>query len=107
MTRVSEFADWRPRILVTAPLRGEGLDRLKAMADLVYDPWIDQQPLRLYSSQQLAERLTAEDADALIVESDMVGPEVFRCPIRFVASTRGDPVNVDMAAANEAGVPVV
>lgn len=107
MTRASEFAGWRPKALVTAPLRGEGLDRLSAMADLVYDPWIDQHPLRMYNSAQLAERLTAEGADALVVESDLVGSEVFETGVRFVAATRGDPVNVDIPAAKAAGVPVI
>lgn len=96
-----------PRTLVTAPLRGEGLDRLRAMADVVYDPWIDQQPLRMYSSEQLAARLDSEGAEALIVESDFVGPEVFARPLRLVAATRGDPNNVDLDAATAAGVPVL
>ena len=107
MTRASEFAGWRPRILVTAPLRGEGLERLSAMSDLIYDPWIEQHPLRIYSSPQLAERLSIEGADALVVESDMVGPEVLDLPLKFVAATRADPVNVDLAAATKVGVPVV
>lgn len=107
MTQASEFAGWRPRILVTAPLRGEGLERLQQMAEVVYDPWIDQQPLRMYNSAQLAERLAAENADALVVESDLVGEEVFKAGVRFVAATRADPVNVDVQAATDAGVPVV
>jgi D-3-phosphoglycerate dehydrogenase / 2-oxoglutarate reductase len=107
MTRASDFAGWRPRVLVTAPLRGEGFDRLQQMADVVYDPWIEQHPLRIYNSAQLAERIKAERADALIVESDLVGPEVFDSGVRFVAATRGDPVNVDVAAAKEAAVPIV
>ena len=97
----------RPRALVTAPLRGEGLDRLQRLADLVHEPWIDQQPLRMLNSQQLRDRLDAEDADILIVETDFVGPEVFSRPVRVVASTRGDPNNVDVAAATAAGVPVI
>lgn len=107
MTRASDFAGWRPKILVTAPLRGEGLDRLRQMADVIYDPWIEQQPLRMYNSAQLAERLTEEGADALIVESDLVGDEVFKTGVRFVAATRADPVNVELEAARHAGVPVV
>jgi D-3-phosphoglycerate dehydrogenase len=97
----------RPRALVTAPLRGEGYDRLTGMADVVYDPWIDQQPLRMYSSAQLAARLEEEEADVLVVEADAVGAEVFQRKLRAVASTRGDPNNVDVAAATAAGVPVL
>jgi D-3-phosphoglycerate dehydrogenase len=77
------------------------------MADVIYDPWIDHNPLRMYNSAQLAERLTAEGADALVVESDFVGPEVFDTGVRFVAATRADPVNVDIPAATKANVPIV
>jgi D-3-phosphoglycerate dehydrogenase len=107
MTRTSESLGERPRILVTAPLRGEGLERLSRLADVVYDPWIDQFPLRMYNSQQLAERVTREGAVGLVVESDFVAREVFETGVRFVAATRADPNNVDIAAATEAGVPVI
>ena len=107
MTRASGFAGWRPRVLVTAPLRGEGLERLRQMADVIYDPWIEQHPLRMYNSVQLADRLIAERADALVVESDLVGPEVCKTGVRFVAATRADPVNVEIPAATDAGIPVV
>ena len=47
----------RPKALVTAPFRGEGLEKLRRIADVVYDPWIEQQPLRIYNADQLAERI--------------------------------------------------
>ncbi|HZT67852.1 MAG TPA: NAD(P)-dependent oxidoreductase [Acidimicrobiales bacterium] len=97
----------RPRALVTSPLRGEGFDRIRQLVDVVYEPWIDQTPLRMYSSSQLAERIDAEGADVLIVETDSVKGEVFERPLRFVGCTRGDPNNVDLQAATAAGVPVV
>ncbi len=97
----------RPRLLVTAPLRGEGFERLGQLADLVYDPWIDQHPLRIYSSVQLAERIAAEGAEALVVETDFVGPEVLAHPLIAIAATRADPVNVDLPAAREAGIPIL
>lgn len=97
----------RPKALVTAPLRGEGLARLQEMVDVVYDPWIDQNPLRMYSSAQLAERAASEQADIVVVEADIVGREVFERPLMAVAATRADPVNVDIAAATSAGVPVL
>ncbi len=95
------------RALVTAPLRGAGLDKLRRLADVVYDPWIDQTPLRIYSAEQLAERISAERADVVVVESDSVAGPVFELGLRAVASTRGDPNNVDVAAATAAGVPVL
>jgi D-3-phosphoglycerate dehydrogenase len=95
------------RALVTAPLRGDGFDKLRGLADVVYDPWIDQTPLRIYSAEQLAERAAAENANVLVVESDSVGGPVFDLPLTAVASTRGDPNNVDVAAATRAGIPVL
>jgi D-3-phosphoglycerate dehydrogenase len=80
---------------------------LGRLADLVYDPWIDQHPLRIYSSAQLAARIVEEGAEALVVEVDFVGAEVLAHPLIAVAATRADPVNVDLPAAREAGVPVL
>lgn len=92
---------------MTAPLRGDGFAKLQQLADVVYDPWIDQTPLRIYSAEQLAERAVAENANVLVVESDSVKGPVFELPLLAVASTRGDPNNVDVAAATTAGVPVL
>jgi D-3-phosphoglycerate dehydrogenase len=95
------------RALVTAPLRGPGFDKLRELADVVYDPWIDQTPLRIYTAEQLAERASSENADVLVVESDSVGGPVFDLPLRAIASTRGDPNNVDVPGATGAGIPVL
>jgi D-3-phosphoglycerate dehydrogenase / 2-oxoglutarate reductase len=92
---------------VTAPLRGPGFDKLRQLADVVYDPWIDQTPLRIYSAEQLAERITQERADVVVVESDSVSGPVFELDLRAIASTRGDPNNVDIAGALAAGIPVL
>jgi D-3-phosphoglycerate dehydrogenase len=97
----------RLRALVTAPLRGEGFDKLRHLVDVVYDPWIEQRPLRIYTAEQLAERAVAERADVLVVESDSVSGAVFELPLRAVASTRGDPNNVDIAGATAARIPVL
>jgi D-3-phosphoglycerate dehydrogenase len=95
------------RALVTAPLRGAGLAKLRALTDVVYDPWIDQRPLRIYTAEQLADRVRAEHADVVVVESDSVAGPVFELGLRAVASTRGDPNNVDVSAASAAGIPVL
>ena len=97
----------RPKALVTAPFRGEGLDTLERLADVVYDPWIEQQPLRIYNSEQLAERIEAEDANVVVVESDSVKGPVLDLPLVAVGSCRGDPNNVDVAAATARGIPVL
>jgi D-3-phosphoglycerate dehydrogenase len=101
------FVTSKPRALVTAPLRGPGFDKLRQLADVTYDPWIEQRPLRIYSAEQLAERITAESADVLVVEADSVRAPVFGLGLRAIASTRGDPNNVDVPAATAAGVPVL
>jgi D-3-phosphoglycerate dehydrogenase len=93
--------------LVTAPLRGPGFAKLRQLADVVYDPWIDQKPLRIYSAEQLAERIIAEAADVVVVESDSVRGPVVGLGLRAIASTRGDPNNVDIDGATAAGIPVL
>ena len=97
----------RPKALVTAPFRGEGMETLQSLAEVVYDPWIEQVPLRLYDGEKLAARLEAEGADILIVESDFVNGPVFDLSLRLIGSCRGDPNNVDIAAATKAGIPVL
>src|SRR5437588_11776478 len=93
--------------LVTAPFRGEGLAILESLAAVVLDPWIDQRPIRLYNAEQLAERVRAEGADLLVVESDFVSGPVFETGVRAIGSCRGDPNNVDIAGATAAGIPVL
>ncbi len=97
----------RPKALVTAPFRGEGMDTLQSVADVIYDPWIEQSPIRLYDGEKLAARIKEEGADVLIVESDFVNGPVFDLPLRLIGSCRGDPNNVDVAAATKAGIPVL
>jgi D-3-phosphoglycerate dehydrogenase len=94
-------------IFSTAPLRGEGLDRLRALGTVVVDPWIDHEPLRLYNSEQLAERAAAEGATVLICEADSCKGPVLELPLAAIGSTRGDPTNVDLAGATAAGIPVL
>jgi D-3-phosphoglycerate dehydrogenase / 2-oxoglutarate reductase len=98
----------RPRALVTAPVRGPGLELLADLADLVVDPWIDHSPLRIYNADQLAERARAEQATILVVEADQCGGPVFELPgLLAVASCRGEPNNVDVPGATAAGIPVL
>ena len=83
------------------------MDTLRQLADVVYDPWIDQSPLRIYNADQLAERISAEDADVVVVESDSVSGPVFDLGLRAVVATRGDPTNVDVDGATAARIPVL
>jgi D-3-phosphoglycerate dehydrogenase len=97
----------RPKALVTAPFRGEGLERLRALADVVLDPWIDHYPLRMYRAEQLAERASKEGANLIVCESDRCAGPVFELPLLAIGSCRGDPTNVDIAGATAAGIPVL
>ncbi len=95
---------------MTAPLRGPGFAKLRQLADVIYDPWINEleaTPLRIYSPEQLAQRIDAAGADVIVVESDSVRGPVFDLGLRAIASTRGDPNNVDIAGATAAGIPVL
>jgi D-3-phosphoglycerate dehydrogenase len=94
----------RPKALVTAAVRGPGLDLLHQLADLVLDSWLDLPQLRIYNAQQLAARVAEEGANIVVVEGDSCGAELYEQPMIAVASCRGDPTNVDVAAA---GVPVL
>src|SRR5205085_1717307 len=95
------------RALVTAPFRGEGLDTLNELADVVLDPWIDHTPLRIYDGEKLADRIKQEGADIVVVESDFVSGPVFDLPLVAIGSCRGDPNNVDVVGATKAGIPVL
>ena len=97
----------RPTALVTAPFRGPGVERLAAVADLVVDPWLDHRPLRLYGPDELAERIDAEGATIVVCEGDVVAGPVLDRPLVAIGSARGDPTNVDVAAATAAGIPVL
>ena len=90
-----------------SPMRGPGFDAIKALADVVYEPFIEQKPLRLYNDEQLAERVQAEGATIVICEGDRVGPATLDLKPVVIGATRGDPTNVDVPAATERGVPVL
>ena len=83
------------------------MDRLRDMADVVFDPWIEHQPIRLYRADDLAARVAEVSADVLVCEADECRGPVFEQPLRVVASTRGEPTNVDVAGATAAGIPVL
>ncbi len=97
----------RPKALVTAALRGPGLELLSELADLTLDSWLDQPSLRIYNAEQLAARTEEAGASIVVVESDRCAGPLFELPLIAVGSCRGDPNNVDVAAATEAGIPVL
>jgi D-3-phosphoglycerate dehydrogenase len=88
-------------------MRGEGLTRLESLCDVVYEPWIEQRPVKMYGADELAARLSELGATVLVCESDEVKGPVMELPLQVIGCTRGDPVNVDLAAATAAGIPVL
>ena len=97
----------RPVALVTASCRGPGFDRLRELCEVHYDPWLDQHPLRIWDGPQLAAKVDEVGATVLVCEADFVRGEVLDRPLRVIGSTRGDPTNVDVAAATARGIPVL
>ncbi|MGI9602301.1 MAG: NAD(P)-dependent oxidoreductase [Acidimicrobiales bacterium] len=97
----------RPIALVTAPLRGPDLDRLGTIADVVFDPWIEHVPLRVWGPDELAAQIDTTGAGIVICEADFCSGPVFERDLVLIGSTRGDPTNVDLAGATAAGIPVL
>jgi D-3-phosphoglycerate dehydrogenase / 2-oxoglutarate reductase len=100
-------ATGRRVILSTAPLRGPGLEALRALGEVVLDPWIDHRPLRILTADQLAQRAEEAGASVLICEADPCAGPVLDLPLEAIGATRGDPTNVDVAAATAKGIPVL
>ncbi len=94
-------------IYSTAPLRGPGLKTLEGLGEVIVDPWIDHNPLRLFNSEKLAEKATEVGATVLICEADSCKGPVFDLPLTAIGSTRGDPTNVDVEGATAARIPVL
>ena len=94
-------------MLVTAPLRGRALDELRDIADVVFDPWIEHVPIKLYGPEDFAARIRAEGADIVICEADSCKGPVLELPLIAIASTRARPDNVDVEGATAAGIPVL
>ena len=97
------------KILATAPLRGPGVDVLRSLGEVIEEPWITGpgQPMRLLGAADLAARLEAVGADVVITEADSVAGAALGVGLTAIASTRGDPTNVDVEGATAKGIPVL
>jgi D-3-phosphoglycerate dehydrogenase len=94
-------------IFATAPLRGDGLRTLEQLGPVVAEPWIDGSTMRLLDEQKLAEAIDRTGANVVICEADSCKGAVLERDLLAIASTRGDPSNVDVAGATAAGIPVL
>src|SRR3954452_9259645 len=97
----------RPVIFATAPLRGPGLDTLRALGDIVEESWISATTMKLLNAEQLAARIAETGASIVICEADQCQGPVLEAGLTAIASTRGDPTNVDVEGATAKGVPVL
>jgi autoinducer 2 (AI-2) kinase len=91
------------KVLILAPFDPAELERLRRVAEVVHESWVDER--RMHSPEELAERVVAGGFDAVVVEAEFVTRDVLEAApgLRVVASARGKPVNVDLAAATELG----
>ena len=100
---------WSPtgRALVLAPFHHDALNTLGSIMPVTHESWTDTR--RLYSPEELVERINSEDVEVLVVEADFVFEEVFQQAkhLRFLGVCRGDPNQVDMEAATSQGIVVV
>jgi D-3-phosphoglycerate dehydrogenase / 2-oxoglutarate reductase len=95
------------KVYVTANLTEAGLARLRGELgmEVVYDPWSAEH--RILMSEDLAEKLKAAKAEAVILEVDLCHEEVFESvDLKFIGVCRGDPLNVDVDEATSRGIPV-
>ena len=94
------------RALVTASFDPAARARLERLMPVVHEDWRERHHI-YFHGEELNRRIAAAGADVLIVEADMVGADVLEAgAVRIVGCCRGEPVNVDVAAATRLGVPV-
>lgn len=97
----------RPVILATAPLRGPSVDALRSLGELIEESWISETTMKLQNDEQLAARIKETGATIVICEADQCKGAVLEAGLTAIASTRGDPTNVDVEGATAKGIPVL
>ena len=95
------------RALILAPFSQDALDSLGHTLSVTYESWTDTR--RLYSPQELSERINMEGISILVVEADFVFDEVFQQsrPLKLLGVCRNSLDHIDVEAATEHGVAVV
>ena len=99
--------DAKPVIFATAPLRGPGVDTLRALGELIEESWISSTTMKLLNDEQLAAKIAETGAQIVICEADQCKGAVMDAGLLAIASTRGDPTNVDVPAATAKKIPVL
>ncbi len=93
------------KIFFTAEYNEKELKPLYEMGEVVKDGWALGLPKM--SEEELVEK--TKDADMIITSYDDITRKVIESApnLKLIACTRATPVNVDMAAAQERGIPVL
>lgn len=103
--RAADMA-FRPKILVTASMDGAALEELKRIGDVTYAGW--RESAKIYDGGADLVRALA-GRHVLVTEMDVVDFEAIKDSpdLRAIVTCRGNAVNVDIAAANAFGIPVI
>ena len=93
--------------LVLAPFSPGALETLGHSLSVTYESWTDTR--KLYSPEELSQRINEEGIYILIVEADFVFEEMFgeSPPLKFLGVCRNSLDHIDVQAATEHGVVVV
>ena len=93
--------------LILAPFSDEALDALREAMTVKHESWT--KTLRLFSPEELVDRINGDHIDVLVIEADFVFGKVFQqAPtLRFLGVCRSSLAHVDLQGATEHGVLVV
>ncbi len=93
------------RFLVTAGIEPEGIAELRRYGEVSYSGF--REKLQMLAGKKLVEALAG--VDVFITEIDPLNAKVLaETPdLKCVASCRGNPVNIDIPACTERGIPVI
>ena len=94
------------KAVVTTQMTDEHLNRLKQICDVTLSGWLVRDGWILNEEEAVE---AFRDAEILVVGYDPVTKAVMdACPgLKLIACTRGNPVNIDRAAANARGIPII
>ena len=96
---------FKPRVLVTAQMSTDSLEALREFADVTHEDY--RQEMRLLSGIDLVEEL--QGYHVLVTEIDIVDIDALKDlpDLRLIICCRGNPVNVDIEACTQLGIPVL
>lgn len=94
------------KAFVTASFDAAARARLGKLMELHIEDWRETKKI-FFEAAELTARIRELGCDVLLVEADFVQREVIQSiDLRLIGTCRGAPVNIDVAAATEKGIPV-